>query len=530
MKNALRIILLTMTMALLAPAIMVSAQSDDSCTYVVQPGDSVAGVASQFGLQIWQLQEENQETYYNLWDNQINVGWVLDVCYGENELVPVPQPTEAEVEEALAPEEETPEEVTPEVTPEADATDVTVFPNNNLNVRSGPGSEFATLGTVQAGVELSVVARTSDNSWVLVEFAVGQQGWIAAFLATVRGDLNSVPVLDVVDAPTPAPDASPAAAPASPAPTSGFQLGGQTQGFSNPDIMRSAGMTWVKFQHKWGSGDDPTDLAGRITDAQSKGFRVLYSIPGQLYPTSIDFAEYTQFVGGVAALGVDAIEVWNEQNLDREWPAGQINPTSYVNDMLAPAYASIKANNPNTMVISGAPAPTGVHTVSTIWADDLYIGGMRAAIDQRVAAGLSYPLDCVGVHYNAGATAPTEVTGHPAAPGGGHYSWYFQPMFNVYASTFPDRPLCFTEIGYLTGDGFGGVPSLFAWGSATTLSQQAQWLGQAAQLSRDSGQVTLFIVFNVDFRVYGEDPQGGYSIYRPDGSCPSCASLSAVVQ
>jgi hypothetical protein len=37
------------------------------------------------------------------------------------------------------------------------------------------------------------------------------------------------------------------------------------------------------------------------------------------------------------------------------------------------------------------------------------------------------------------------------------------------------------------------------------------------------------IVFNVDFDYYGSDPQAGYAIIRPGGSCPACASLGAVV-
>ncbi|MEJ2751057.1 MAG: hypothetical protein P8183_24600, partial [Anaerolineae bacterium] len=86
----------------------------------------------------------------------------------------------------------------------------------------------------------------------------------------------------------------------------------------------------------------------------------MLSIPGSsTYPESINFEEYVQFLAGVAALGPDAIEVWNEMNIDFEWPAGQIDPAGYVNNMLAPAYNAIKSANPNVMVISGAPAPTG---------------------------------------------------------------------------------------------------------------------------------------------------------------------------
>ena len=52
---------------------------------------------------------------------------------------------------------------------------------------------------------------------------------------------------------------------------------------------------------------------------------------------------------------IHAIEVWNEMNLDREWPQGQINPATYV-QMLAKSYTAIKAANASVMVISGAPS------------------------------------------------------------------------------------------------------------------------------------------------------------------------------
>src|SRR5690606_16564838 len=109
------------------------------------------------------------------------------------------------------------------------------------------------------------------------------------------------------------------------------------------DLMRSAGMTWAKYQHKWTPGQDPSVVAGMINEAHAHGFRVLISVTGPLYPSSIDFNSYTEFLRGVALLGADAIEVWNEMNLNREWPSGQVNPASYVNNMLAPAYAKIKA-------------------------------------------------------------------------------------------------------------------------------------------------------------------------------------------
>jgi hypothetical protein len=226
-------------------------------------------------------------------------------------------------------------------------------------------------------------------------------------------------------------------------------------------------------------------------------------------------------VGGVAALGADAIEIWNEQNLDREWPVGQIDPASYVGNMLAPAYNKIKAANPGTLVISGAPAPTGFHNGTNVWSDDVYIAGMRDA-------GAANYMDCLGVHYNAGATSPDAVSGHPADPGAGHYSWYFPLTFNLYANTFPNTKLCFTELGYVSPEGYGGLPGGFWWGSETSAAEQAAWLARAVEIAQGTGRVRMVIVFNVDFTVYGDDPQAGYAMIRP-GGCPACDSLHNVV-
>ena len=283
--------------------------------------------------------------------------------------------------------------------------------------------------------------------------------------------------------------------------------------------MAASGMTWVKFQHKWGEGGNPNDLAGRINDAHALGFKVLLSIPGaNTYPESINFGAYVEFLAGVAALGPDAIEVWNEMNIDFEWPAGQIDPASYVNNMLAPAYNAIKAANPNVMVISGAPAPTGFDNGTNAWADNRYMAGMLAA------GGASYA-DCIGAHYNAGASSPSTVSGHPT--GSAHYSWYLLPTLNVYAQL--GRPVCFTELGYLSGQDYGGVPERFGWAANTTVDQHAAWLAEAVSVAANTGKVRLIIVFNVDFTQWGDDPQAGYAMIRKNGGCPACDTLARVM-
>ncbi len=384
-----------------------------------------------------------------------------------------------------------------------------------LRIRSGPSAAYMALGTVPAGVTLPVLGRDAGSNWILIEYQ-GTRGWIAAWYCTISGDLSSVPLSNETGTGGTAPSLPP------PSGGGGFSLGGQTHTLAHPGEMHYAGMTWVKFQHKWSPGQNPDDLTGRIQQAHAMGFRVLLSIPGTSHPSSIDYASYVQYLGRVAALGADGIEVWNEMNLDREWPAGQIDPLLYVNNMLAPAYHAIKAANPNTLVISGALAPTGVHDGYSVWSDDNYIRGMRDV-------GAASYMDCVGVHHNAGTTSPDATTGHPADGGGGHYSWYFWPTFNLYAGAFPGKPVCFTELGYLSPEGYGPLPPNFWWAFGNSVSEQAAWLARVTQITRDSGRVRLLIVFNVDLTIWGSDPQAGYAIIRPGGSCPACESLRNVM-
>jgi len=309
-----------------------------------------------------------------------------------------------------------------------------------------------------------------------------------------------------------------------------FELGGQVNHvIRNRDFMQQAGMTWVKFQLAWHPDMDPTPAQLQIQEGHAAGFKVLISIVGvEKYPTGINVPKFLEFLQSVAYYGPDAIEVWNEPNLDYEWPRGEISGANFVKWMLAPAYNAIKEVNPNIMVISGAPAPNGAFFGE---------GGCSAAgygcddwlfVQQMAQSGAANYMDCVGVHYNAGATAPSANTGHPADPGYQHYSWYFSGMLQLYGGSFGHK-VCFTELGYLSPQGYGSPPSRFSWATETSVDEQAAWLAEAAQLSRESGRVRLMIVWNVDFLYWGDDPMAGYAIVRPDGTCPACQTLDAVM-
>jgi len=205
---------------------------------------------------------------------------------------------------------------------------------------------------------------------------VGQQ-------LTIPGGTGSTPPVDGGTNPPP-----------NTAPITGFALGGHvTQGnYPYSDLMRGTGMTWAKRQIVWSQGTPASNFQGEIDAAKSRGFRILLSVVGEPSQLAANPTQYYQdfaaFLGGLAAGGADAIEVWNEPNIDREWPSGQISGANYT-QMLNTAYQVIKANNSATLVVSAAPAPSGglPNNTTTGWNDDAFIR-------QMAQAGAAYFMDC----------------------------------------------------------------------------------------------------------------------------------------
>ncbi|MCC6190012.1 MAG: LysM peptidoglycan-binding domain-containing protein [Anaerolineales bacterium] len=445
-------------------------------TYVVQRGDTLFGIAVRFGVTVQAIVAANSLANANL------------IYAGQRLIIPgagaAPAPT--------APP--------------------TTAPPTSAPPTSAPPPSSGTSYTVLRGDTLSAIAR---------RFGVTVQAIMTANGLTNPNLIYVGQVLTIPSASGATPTPPPATTTPPPSGSTAWELGGQVTTFGAPDRMKYAGMYWVKRQLAWTPGATANDTL--IVDAHNKGFKILLSVLGK--PSDIangaNYDDLAAFTGELARLGADGIEVWNEMNIDREWPAGQINPASYT-DMLRRAYQQIKAKNPNTLVISGAPAPTGAEGafgLDHVWNDDRYIAGMAAA------GAVNY-IDCVGVHYNEGIVSPTQSTGDPRD---NYYTRYYSGMINKYWSAFGGaRPLCLTEIGYLSPEGYGPLPSTFAWAANTSAAEHAQWLGEAANLSKHSGRVRLMIVFNVDFTVYGADPQGGYAILRPGGTCPACDTLRAV--
>jgi len=474
------ILLLTVLALVLGSSIAVAAQESSPVVHVVQAGENLYRISLRYGVSLADIAAANSISNPNL----IFVGQSLTIP-GTTGGTPAPQPTPV-------PGGETP--------PATGTTTYTVVPGDTL------GSIARRFGTTFQAIAAANGIANPNLIYV---------GQVLNISGTSGGGTTTPP---------PATGSNP---PPNTAPITGFQLGAHvTQGnYPFSDLMRGTGMTWAKRQIVWDRGTPASNFQGEIDAAHSRGFRVLLSVVGHggdlaSNPTQY-YQEFASFLGGLAAAGADAIEVWNEPNIPREWPSGQVGGANYT-QMLSAAYQVIKANNSSTIVISGAPAPSGglPNNASGGYNDDAFISSMAAA-------GAANFMDCVGIHFNAGTTPASARSGAPVGSAS-HYSWYYPTMVDLYTRVFPSKPLCFTEIGYLSGEGFStALPGGFSWAGGTSVQEQAQWLAEAAVLARNSGRVRLFIVWNVDSTLWGDDPQAGYAIVRPDGTCPACNTLAS---
>ncbi len=368
-------------------------------------------------------------------------------------------------------------------------------------------------------------------------------------------------------APEAAPEEPPAVEGAFPADQFGYGIqihGNATVG--NPAETLQAvhdqlGMNWVKAQIQWWLVEPDADEATEqwffydavIDEAHNKGVRLMLSVVGAPAWTRAaggengppdDYNEYARFLAELIDRHpgkIDAIEVWNEQNLDREWTsANGISPEDYVR-FLQVAYETIKARDPNIIVISGALSPTGTGDWVR-WADDFEY------LDRALAAGMLNYADCVGAHHNGYNIAPdvafdvasaepesaTALFRGPFA--NPHHSWSFFTTINTYADKVqavnPNMKLCVTEFGWASTEGYSEYPEGFEFAQDNTLQEQADYIVQAFNQMYDSGDVWLAFLFNFDFGNKGSGPTDDpvpYSIVDTQGiPRPAFGALSAM--
>ncbi|BCX04188.1 MAG: hypothetical protein KatS3mg053_2126 [Candidatus Roseilinea sp.] len=232
---------------------------------------------------------------------------------------------------------------------------------------------------------------------------------------------------------------------------------------------------------------------------------------------------------------IQAIEVLNETNLDREWvvASGELRAADYV-AFLREVTPVLRSIDRRLIIIMAAPSPTGANIPGVAQDDFLYL-------EDFVRAGGLNLVDCIGVHLNGYNMPPDkrwdEGYNDPTARFRGpfdnpHHSWSFISTIEGYRQR-TNKPMCVTEFGWASaenltrkdGSPLSGAAPGFDFALDNTEAEQAAWIVNGFQLLRRLGYVRFGIVFNLDFiQKIGQNPDepGGdpalYSVIRQNGA------------
>jgi hypothetical protein len=287
----------------------------------------------------------------------------------------------------------------------------------------------------------------------------------------------------------PAPDTPVAPAAETPTPASpgtGFNYGIQVHLLHLDaayvcDLVNNMHFSWIKHQIEWKAYEPSKDqyqwgsIDYIVDTAHAAGLNVLLSVVkapawargGRVEEDGppVDYGDYGDFVGSMAkryCSRVQAYEIWNEQNLKREWNTGRsLSAKEYV-DLLHVAYDRIKAVCPGAIVVSGGPTPVGY--TSDVAIDDFVY------LRQMYEAGFQNYCDAVGVHPSGFNNPPDWRYPPPYSEEGdcsgfrGNRQFYFLNTIEGYhkimeAFADGDRKLWATEFGWASIESLADMPN-----------------------------------------------------------------------
>ncbi len=302
------------------------------------------------------------------------------------------------------------------------------------------------------------------------------------------------------------------------------------------------GAGWVKVQVPWKVYQPQPDayddwllreLDHLVSGATGRGQKVLLSVAkapewsrvtAEMDGPPADFAQFGDFMAMLAARyqgNVAAYELWNEPNLQREWNGAPLGAAAFA-DLARAGAAGVRRGDAQALVISGAPATTGVNDGVIAIDDRVYLRGM-------LANGVGDVVDGIGVHPYGWANPPWASVGdgQQAAPThNNHSSFFFRDTLQQYRTLleqagYGHRPLWLTEFGWGSFEGFGAPPPAEAQFMAYVSEwQQAHYLQEALALIHDWPGIGPVFLWNLNFApVIGAGfSESGYSLLRPDGS------------
>ena len=226
----------------------------------------------------------------------------------------------------------------------------------------------------------------------------------------------------------------------------------------------------------------------------------------------------TRYQGRVAAY-----ELWNETNLQREWNGVSLSGADLVT-LIAAGATAVRAVDPQAILISGAPAPTGINDgVSAI--DD------RVYFQQMVTAGVADWVDGFGIHPYGWVNPPASRFGEPAPhtqSHNDHPSFFMADTVADYTQVLQNagidptqQQLWATEFGWGSVDQFG-VPPVAGAEFMTQVDEWAQAIYTADAFAYGQAHSAMgpMILWNLNFApTFGTAfSESAYSVIRPDGS------------
>lgn len=305
-------------------------------------------------------------------------------------------------------------------------------------------------------------------------------------------------------------------------------------------LVNQMRLGWIKFQVSWAfwqaGGPDEADERFRTFEqsiqlAKNRGLRVILSVakaPNWARSVQEDdgppddpqaLANFMRLlIQRVKPENIDAIEIWNEPNLAREWRGTlPFNGAGYM-QLFRPSYDVIRQEAPQTLILTAGLAPTGSSPVSV---------NDRDFLQQMFDAGLgSYEFVGVGIHPYGWANPPDAL----CCDLGDERGWDDDPHFfflnnaNDYREIlvrngYQDRQLWVTEFGWPSWRGFPTEPPE-PWIGELSLEQQAQYVLRAFQIGQEREDIGPMILWNFNFanRQMIEDRNeiAAYSIFVPN--------------
>jgi polysaccharide biosynthesis protein PslG len=270
-----------------------------------------------------------------------------------------------------------------------------------------------------------------------------------------------------------------------------------------------------------------------VQRAHGKGLKVLLSVAKapawarnttEEYGPPTDPATYANFlrfmITQIKAENIDAIEIWNEPNLTREWRGAlPFNGAGYM-QVFRPAYDAIKQTAPQIQVVTAGLAPTSDRDGVSI--DD------RKYLQQMYDAGLGQYNDVVvGVHPYGWGNPPDfrccDVVKDRGWDDNPHF--FFLDNLDAYREIMVRNgdeatQMWITELGWATWTGYP-VEAPDIWMTYTSPEEQAQYMIRAFEIGQSLDYVGQMFLWNLNFGgsipIQNRDEMAAYSLIYDTG-------------